>query len=109
MAALLLPGGCAPWPGEATGGLAERHPTDWSAGTAMEERFVALLKAGADARMPARMLDARDLMIRARREYAGGLVKDAERTLGAVDVMLSSIEREMPVGPVSTRRLRAEG
>jgi hypothetical protein len=75
----------------------------------MEERFVALLKAGAEARMPARMAEAREQLIRARREHAGGLVGDAEISLGAVDRILWSIERDMKGGLSPPRRLQAEG
>lgn len=101
--------GCAPWPGEAGGGLAERHSTEWVQGRLMEERYVGLLKAGADARMPARMGEAREMLIRARREHAGGLLEDAAHSLGKVDVMLSSVEREMPRRPDQPRHAKAEG
>ena len=101
--------GCAPWPGEATGGLAERHPSDWVQGRQIEERYMTLANAGADMRMPARMGEARELLIRARREHAGGLIKDAAYTLGAVDTMLSSIEHDMPRVSALPRRTKAGG
>lgn len=75
----------------------------------MEERYVGLLKAGADARMPARMGEARELLVRARREHAGGLEKDAAYTLGAVDMMLTAIERDLQRWPGATHRSRAKG
>lgn len=70
---------------------------------------MSLAGAGADTRMPARMGEARELLIRARREHAGGLVKDAEYTLGTVDTMLSSIEHDMPHALAPLRRAKAGG
>jgi hypothetical protein len=87
--------GCTPWPMEASGGLAERHPTHWGAALQMDDRYQHLFNNGAVSWAPARMMDARILLGRARREHTGELIDDARATLMLVDGILVSLEHDL--------------
>jgi hypothetical protein len=86
--------GCTPWPMEASGGLAERHPTHWGAVLQMDDRYQRLFENGAVSWAPARMMEARILLARARREHIGELQADAEATLRLVDGVLVTLESD---------------
>jgi hypothetical protein len=87
--------GCTPWPMEASGGLAERHPIHWGAALEMDDRYQRLFDGGAVSWAPSRMMDARILLARARREHAGELYADAEATLRLADGVLVTLEHDM--------------
>jgi hypothetical protein len=87
--------GCTPWPMEASGGLAERHPTHWGAALQMDDRYQRLFNEGAVGWAPARMMDARILLARARREHTGDLTDDAEATLRLADGVLVTLEHDL--------------
>lgn len=84
--------GCAPWPASAEGGLAERETSSSPAIFSARERFEALARAGGLDSSPGRMSEARELLVRAHREHAGGLMADAEVTLFHVSAKLDAIE-----------------
>lgn len=84
---------CTPWPEYGTGGMAERHPTVSYAIMALEDRCDALSRAGAEQAVPGRMEEARLLLRRARREIAGDLLEDSDRTLGQAEMLITAIER----------------
>ena len=86
---------CTPWPGPATGGFAERHPTDWPPLIALEHRYNGAVQAGAERWTAGPIVDARLLLTRAQREYEGGLIEDADLTLSKADGLLTFIEREL--------------
>ncbi len=86
--------GCTPWPMEASGGLAERHPTNWGAALQLDDRYQRLFNEGAVSWAPARMMEARILLARARREHTGELFDDAEATLRLAHGILTSLEHD---------------
>jgi hypothetical protein len=87
--------GCTPWPMEASGGLAERHATHWGAALQMDDRYQHLFNNGAVSWAPARMMDARILLARARREHTGELIEDARATLLLADGVLVTLEHDL--------------
>jgi hypothetical protein len=98
--------GCTPWPMEASGGLAERHPTHWGAVLQMDDRYQQLFHHGAVSWAPARMMEARTLLARARREHTAELIEDAEATLRLADGVLVSLEHDLAKRSRSTSRQR---
>jgi hypothetical protein len=97
IAASLCTSGCTPWPMEASGGLAERHPTHWGAALQMDDRYQRLFENGAVGWAPARMMEARILIARARREHIGELHEDAEATLRLADGILVTLEHDAAI------------
>ena len=98
-------GACTPWPGLATGGLAERHATDWGPLRTLQERYDTVLKAGADRLAAGRMEEAHLLLIRAQREHEGALVEDADVTLAKAEGVIAGIEHD--VGKRARQRRQA--
>jgi hypothetical protein len=102
--------GCTPWPMEASGGLAERHPTHWGAVLQLDDRYQQLFNKGVVSWAPARMMEARTLLARARREHTGELFEDAEATLRLADGVLTTLEHDVakrsrtPSAPPSRQR-----
>ena len=94
---------CTPWPGLATGGLAERHQSDWRALLDLEARYDAVQLAGADRFAAGAMVEARLLLTRAQREYEGGLLEDSNHTLTQADSLIASIEHDMTKKRASLR------
>jgi hypothetical protein len=94
-AAALMLSGCTPWPMQATGGLAERHALDWGAALQMDDRYQRLFHAGVVSWAPSRMMDARILLARARREHTGDLIDDAEASLRLADGILTTLEHDL--------------
>ena len=86
---------CTPWPGPATGGFAERFRTTWPALQMLEDRYADAGRAGGARLQPARMDEAYLLLIRAQREFEGGLVEDANLSLSKADIVISGIERDL--------------
>jgi hypothetical protein len=86
--------GCTPWPMEASGGLAERHPAHWGPVLQLDDRYQRLFDDGAVSWAPARMMEARILLARARREHTGDLVDDAQATLRLADGVLVTLEHD---------------
>jgi hypothetical protein len=80
---------------EAAGGLAERHPTHWGAVLQLDDRYQRLFHDGAVSWAPARMMDARILLARARREHTGELYEDADATLRLADGILVTLEHDL--------------
>lgn len=87
--------GCALWPGYGGGGWAERHPVDCPEVLPLMERLDALDRRGASAFHKGRMVDADLMIVRARRELAGGLKKDAQFSMYQADLILTAIENDM--------------
>jgi hypothetical protein len=87
--------GCTPWPIEASGGLAERHPSHWGAVLQMDDRYQRLFHVGAVSWAPARMMEARILLARARREHTAELTADADATLRLADSVLVTLEHDL--------------
>lgn len=87
--------GCTAWPGPATGGLAERKPTQWPALRSLEQRHDAAVRAGGDRFAAGRMAELRLLITRAQREEEGGLLADADVSLAKADRLLAAIERDL--------------
>lgn len=84
--------GCTPWPHVATGGGAERAGTDWQALLVVEQRYHRVAKSGGELWAPARMQEAREWLVRARREHAGSLQLDAQSSLDSAARLIDSVE-----------------
>ncbi len=84
-----------PWPDEAGGGMAETYPAENEALVGLKVRYRLLLDQGADERVPAQMLLAQTLIVRAYHEQAGGLLTDAGQTMSAASAVLDDIERHI--------------
>jgi hypothetical protein len=95
IATLVGVSGCTPWPMEASGGLAERHPTHWGAVLQLDDRYQRLFNSGAVSWAPARMMEARILLARARREHTAELTDDADATLRLADGVLVTLEHDL--------------
>jgi hypothetical protein len=95
LAAVTMLTACTPWPMQATGGLAERHALEWGAALQMDDRYQRLFHGGAVSWAPSRMMDARILLARARREHTGDLIDDAEASLRLADGILTTLEHDM--------------
>ena len=95
---------CTPWPGPATGGLAERRQTDWRPLLNLEARYNAVQLAGADRFAAGAMVEARLLLTRAQREYEGGLLEDSNLTLTQAERLIALIEDDMSHKRASLRR-----
>ena len=111
IACMAAPGlqGCVSWPKEARGGLAERERANDPVLRALRHAFRRLADAGALKTRPARMLEAQLLMIRAHREYAGGLRQDywdtsraAWAAMARIDPSIGALEAR-PAPPPETR------
>lgn len=98
--------GCTPWPMEATGGLAERHPAHWGSALQMDDRYQRLFDDGVVSWAPSRMMDARIMLARARREYTGDLFEDAQASLRLADGILTTLEHDQAKRPRPQTRLR---
>ncbi|MEZ5843431.1 MAG: hypothetical protein R3D27_06800 [Hyphomicrobiaceae bacterium] len=93
MAALTaVPAGCASWPDNATGGLAELYPSSSGRLNELERRYVALVNSGIADIHPALLVEARGYLIRAKREKAGGLAADSELSADRVEDILRRLE-----------------
>jgi hypothetical protein len=86
---------CTPWPGPATGGFAERYRTNWPALQVLEDRYVSAGRAGGVRFAAGRMDEAHLLLIRAQREFEGGLIEDANLSIAKADTVISAIERDL--------------
>jgi hypothetical protein len=84
-----------PWPDEAGGGMAESYPAENEALTLLKQRYRLLLERRADERVPAQMLLAQTLIVRALREQAGGLSNDSGQTISAASAALDDIEKTL--------------
>lgn len=97
LAMLMLPAlaGCTPWPEYGTGGLAERQPTESAAVVLLDNRYQALVAAGALRLAAGRMTEANLMLVRARREFAAGLFEDSDHSLAKADAIIASLERDI--------------
>lgn len=97
--------GCAhPWPPEGRGGLAERNR---SIDPAISEAVQAVdyLKVSPGNQAPAKVAQAEDRLIRASREYAGGLYEDADKSyLDAVVTLGGNPEKATDTGVVCIKQ-----
>lgn len=91
---LTLPG-CTPWPVSGSGGLAERHPVMWPDALVVQDRCLEVLRRGGREIAAGRMDEIRILLVRAVREYEGGLEVEAQLTLARADLILSGVERDL--------------
>ena len=80
------------------------HPAIRSA----RERFEALARAGGFDSSPGRMSEARELLVRAHREHAGGLVADAQATMFLVGAIFDAIDELQRRRTVKRRTSQAD-
>ena len=96
---LALAASACDWPQAGTGGLAERQraptPAIEQASTALDR----LSAAGGDRYAAADMVDARTLLTRARRQYAGGLMIAADADMARLNVAIERIETRLNAPP----------
>lgn len=85
-------GGCSSWPSEGSGGMAELNPPPTACLAAMDARLRALESSKSSATAPAEIFEARLKLIRAQREYAGGLMLDSIEHARATDTLLTRLE-----------------
>lgn len=108
--ALALSAAACEWPSAGAGGMAERgRPV-----TPAIEQAVATLdrlkSEGADKYAAADLVEARLLLNRVEREYAGGLKAAAESDLIRLNMTFEKIEQRLAAAPQSASRPRpAEG
>lgn len=104
MAPALL-GGCTTWPPAGAGGAAElRAPPPAEPPSPLAARldcslgrFAALRSAAAGAGvLGGRVAVVEPLALRAQREYHGGLMQDAARTLDRLDAAVTAVAAELP-------------
>lgn len=93
-----------PWPQRGTGGLAEMQPSESPRLMQLELRLYALSQGRAVDYAPGMLLQAREFLVRAKREFAGGLVGDAEYTSDQLEFILVQLEARWPHSPVIPRR-----
>ncbi|MEZ5850092.1 MAG: hypothetical protein R3D68_05495 [Hyphomicrobiaceae bacterium] len=72
--------------------MAELYPSKSQRLRDLEYRFVALTRGPAADHAPARLLEARGHLIRAKREHAGGLLADAQVSADRVEEIVSQLE-----------------
>lgn len=108
--ALVLAAAACEWPSAGAGGMAERGRP---ASPAVEQAVATLdrLKAqGADRFAAADLVEARLLLNRVEREYAGGLKAAAESDLIRLNMTFEKIEQRLATAPQSASRTKpAEG
>lgn len=96
--------GCAhEWPREARGGMAERSISDNPSLQAYAEQ-VEFLKLAPGELSPSDIAVASDDLLRARREWAGGLKADAEESLLSASVRLGGVPFAKTAEPVCLRQ-----
>ena len=96
---LALSAAACEWPQAGTGGLAERQPAQTPAIEQAGVTLDRLSAAGGDRYAAADMVDARMLLTRARREYAGGLMTAADTDLARLKVTIERIETRLGAPP----------
>ncbi len=89
-------GGCVSWPESSTGGLAELYPSKSVRIADLERRFLELADGRVANHAPALLLEARGWLIRAKREHAGGLLPDAERSADVAERYIEDVEARRP-------------
>jgi hypothetical protein len=110
--AALCNAGCAvltsePWPTAGSGGFAELLPIDDARMAAFNDRLNHARESGAASFAAADLATAETLLIRIRREVAGGLAIDAESDASGLERLLKSFEYPNAVagrGRAGTRR-----
>lgn len=95
--------GCVAWPEPGTGGMAEVYPSKSRRLRDLEYRFVALTRGPAAEYAPARLLEARGHLIRAKREHAGGLLADASVSTDRVEEIVMQLETRWPARAASLK------
>ena len=96
---LALSASACDWPQAGTGGLAERQPALTPAIEQASTALDRLSAAGGDRYAAADMVDARTLLTRARREYAGGLTTAADADMARLNVAIERIESRLNAPP----------
>jgi len=87
--------GCAPWPAEVGGGLAERYEIRDYALRKLSRRHEHVLHNGGKRHFPARMVQIRLRINRAIREHAAGLYADAQASADEANDMLDAVEEAL--------------
>ena len=87
------------WPQAGTGGLAERQRAPTPAIEHASTTLDRLSAAGGDRYAAADMFDARTLLTRARRQYAGGLTIAADADMARLNVTIERIETRLSAPP----------
>ncbi|MFO1161054.1 MAG: hypothetical protein U1E60_19590 [Reyranellaceae bacterium] len=83
------------WPEVGTGGMAERQGESTPPLDEASVTLDRLTVAGADRYAAADTMEARLLLMRARREHAGGLASEASNDLARLNAMLERIEMKL--------------
>jgi hypothetical protein len=88
--------GCAtPWPEGGSGGLAERDSASTPSLDAASASLDRLSVAGGEKYAAADMVEARLLLVRAKREQAGGLPSEASSDLARLQATIERIEMRL--------------
>jgi hypothetical protein len=96
---LALTASACDWPQAGTGGLAERQRAPTPAIEQASSALDRLSAAGGDRYAAADMVDARTLLTRARRQYAGGLTIAADADMARLNVTIERIETRLNAPP----------
>ncbi len=96
---LALAASACDWPQAGTGGLAERQRAPTPAIEQASTTLDRLSAAGGDRYAAADMFDARTLLTRARRQYAGGLTTGADADMARLNVTIERIETRLSAPP----------
>ena len=96
-------GGCSSWPSEGSGGMAELNLPPTACLSAMDARLRALESSKAYAAAPADLVEARLKLVRAQREYVGGLILDSHEHARVADALLTRLETKARSAALPTR------
>lgn len=96
---LALAASACDWPQAGTGGLAERQSAPTPATEQANNTLDRLSAAGGDRYAAADMVEARTLLTRARRQYAGGLTTGADADMARLNVTIERIETRLSAPP----------
>lgn len=99
MFAFALTASACDWPQAGTGGLAERQGAPTPAIEQANTTLDRLSAAGGDRYAAADMVEARTLLTRARRQYAGGLTTGADADMARLNVAIERIETRLSAPP----------
>ena len=99
--ALMLTAAACSWPEPGTGGAAERDPVSTPSLDAASASIDRLSVAGGEKYAAADMVEARLLLVRAKREQAGGLPSEASSDLARLQATIERIEMRLGRPPTS--------
>ena len=91
------------WPSAGTGGLAERQNLSIPAVSAANARLDELSEAGGNKYAAADMVEARILLARIQRQYAGGLTTAADSDMTRLNASIDRIDRRLKAPQTAPR------